>query len=502
MALGDNGEVLIPSGRKLRVLLLSSDTGGGHRASAAAIRAALEEALPNLVHVEVVDFWVEFAKGPFTKFPQQYAFLAKHPILWKTTYELTRFPPVRFITESVFDTLAHQRIRQAFDERDPDLIVSVHPLINTLSLHVLKNMSRATNKPRAPYVTVVTDLGGAHPTWFHPDADMTYVPSLAIEAIAAKCHVANHKVERIGLPVRRDFWDSPPDKQTLRSERGLANDSPAILLIGGGDGVGKLGNLAFVIARRLYAQAGPNAAQLVIVCGSNTALAKQLSEASWPIPVIVKGYVSDMSDWMAAVDIICTKAGPGTIAEALIRGLPIMLHSFLPGQEAANVRFVVDNNVGEYATRPRRIAGILARWISNPELVREMSVRALELGAPQATQNIVKHMLVVAAQHREKNERDIATRSRMAALVRRSEPRIHLLAGRHVTTGIAHSHLLYHLRGLLRFAVGAVIARDAFSYMPPNFSSFFRESSHDTVGGSRERSLRHSIELPARRKPS
>ncbi len=411
--------------------------------------------------------------------------------------------PFRFLTESVFDTLAHQRIRQAFDERDPDLIVSVHPLINTLSLHVLKSMSQATNKPRAPYVTVVTDLGGAHPTWFHPDADMTYVPSQAIEAVAARCRVANSKVQRIGLPVRRDFWEPPPDKRTLRNERGLSNDSPAILLIGGGDGVGKLGNLAHAITRRLYAQAGPLAAQLVIVCGSNAALAEQLSEVSWPIPVKVLGYVSDMSHWMAAVDIICTKAGPGTIAESLIRGLPIMLHSFLPGQEAANVSFVVDNKVGEYATRPRRIAAILARWITNPELVREMSARALELGAPHATQNIVKHMLVVAAKRREVNEREAATRARMAELVRRTEPRIHMLAGRHVSSGvIAHSHLLYHLRGLLRFAVGAVIARDAFACMP-NYASFFHYSVQDAGGGGgRTRSHRRSIDMPAARRPT
>lgn len=43
--------------------------------------------------------------------------------------------------------------------------------------------------------------------------------------------------------------------------------------------------------------------------------------------------MSNMDEWMGAVDCIVTKAGPGTIAEAMIRGLPIMLSAFLPGQE-------------------------------------------------------------------------------------------------------------------------------------------------------------------------
>lgn len=43
--------------------------------------------------------------------------------------------------------------------------------------------------------------------------------------------------------------------------------------------------------------------------------------------------MSNMDEWMGAVDCIVTKAGPGTIAEAMVRGLPIMLSAFLPGQE-------------------------------------------------------------------------------------------------------------------------------------------------------------------------
>ena len=49
---------------------------------------------------------------------------------------------------------------------------------------------------------------------------------------------------------------------------------------------------------------------------------------------------------MAASNLLVTKAGPGTIAEAMILGLPLVLSTFLPGQESGNVPFVVDGGFG------------------------------------------------------------------------------------------------------------------------------------------------------------
>ena len=50
------------------------------------------------------------------------------------------------------------------------------------------------------------------------------------------------------------------------------------------------------------------------------------------------GFVKKMSELMEVADCLVTKAGPGTIAEAAIRGLPTMLSSYLPGQEGATCR--------------------------------------------------------------------------------------------------------------------------------------------------------------------
>jgi len=65
---------------------------------------------------------------------------------------------------------------------------------------------------------------------------------------------------------------------------------------------------------------------------------------------------------MAACDCIITKAGPGTIAEALSRGLPIVLSGFIPGQEEGNVPYVVNNQAGVHCEEPAAIARTVQRW--------------------------------------------------------------------------------------------------------------------------------------------
>ena len=52
-----------------------------------------------------------------------------------------------------------------------------------------------------------------------------------------------------------------------------------------------------------------------------------------------------MPELMTACDMIISKAGPGTIAESFICGLPVLLNGFVPCQEEGNVPFVLKHQV-------------------------------------------------------------------------------------------------------------------------------------------------------------
>ena len=119
---------------------------------------------------------------------------------------------------------------------------------------------------------------------------------------------------------------------------------------------------------------------------------------------------------MAACDCIVTKAGPGTIAEALISGLPIVLSGFIPGQEEGNVPYVVDNGVGEYNADPDAIAAIVARWFGpEREKLRTMAAKGAQAGpSPGYVPNRKVDRSTTGAKRR--NDREPKERKRRGAL--------------------------------------------------------------------------------------
>lgn len=378
-----------------RILVLMSETGGGHRASAQALEAAFEQLYPGSTDITTVDFWTSVAGFPFHRFPQQYTYLAKRPLLWKFFYQWAAFAPTRWLTESAFSLFCFGKVRRYFERAEPDLIVSVHPLVNTLSLAVLDYMRDLHDRPMPPYVTVVTDLGGAHPTWFDARSELVYVPSDPLREMALSKGLARDQIRLLGLPIRPSFWTETRSRGELRHELGMAQDIPAVLLVGGGDGVGGLSAIASAIAKRICDKVGGSGGQLVVVCGKNRRLLGELQARSWPIPVVLKGFVNNMSEWMSACDILCSKAGPGTIAEAWIRGLPIILTGFLPGQEEGNVQLVTDSGSGEFHAEPDAIADCAARWVGDPEERSAVATCARNLGRPNSSCQIASDIWTV-----------------------------------------------------------------------------------------------------------
>ena len=127
---------------------------------------------------------------------------------------------------------------------------------------------------------------------------------------------------------------------------------------------------------------------LIIVCGRNQRLKATLEACKWENPTRIYGFTRDMPDFMRAADFIVTKAGPGTIAEALNARLPIILYSKLPGQEDGNVTFVEEEGAGVWAPKPQGVVRALTRWISRPVERQKVIENCLRAGKPEAARTI------------------------------------------------------------------------------------------------------------------
>ncbi|XVE98419.1 hypothetical protein REPUB_Repub03eG0104900 [Reevesia pubescens] len=329
--------------RTKNVLILMSDTGGGHRASAEAIRDAFRIEFGDEYRVFVKDVWKEYTGWPLNDMERSYKFMVKHVQLWKV----------------------------AFHSTSPRWIHSC-------------------------YLAAIA----AYYAKFHPRVNRCYCPSTEVAKRALYDGLEESQIKVFGLPIRPSFARAVLSKDDLRKELEMDPDLPAVLLMGGGEGMGPVKKTAKALDESLYDkdQRKP-IGQLIIICGRNKTLASTLESEEWNIPVKVRGFETQMEKWMGACDCIITKAGPGTIAEALIRGLPIVLNDYIPGQEKGNVPYVVDNGAGVFTRSPKETARIVAEWFSTKtDDLKRMSENALRLAQPEAVFDIVKDIHELACQ--------------------------------------------------------------------------------------------------------
>jgi 1,2-diacylglycerol 3-beta-galactosyltransferase len=365
--------------RKPHIVFYFSDTGGGHRSAAEAIIEAMHLEYKDKVTTEMVDFFKDYAPLPFNRAADMYPYMVKAPRLWSASFHVTDGrAQARVITTTMWP-IARQAAKSLVRGHPADLIVTVHPFANTFALKAL-----GTHRP--PFINVVTDMVTTHALWYDNRADLILVPTETARQRALKYRMPPEKLHVVGLPVADRYCQPLGKKSTLRKKLGWPEDKPVVLLVGGGEGMGPLAKTAAEIDA-----SGLNVT-LVIVCGRNRRLKAELEAKKWENPTRIYGFAREMPDLMRAADYLVTKAGPGTIAEALNAQLPIILYSKLPGQEDGNVTFVEEEGAGVWAPRPIDVVRALTRWISRPEERKKVIENCRRAGRPEAARTIA-HMI-------------------------------------------------------------------------------------------------------------
>ncbi len=364
-----------PSTKRPHILFLFSDTGGGHRSATEAIIEALEMDYGSRITTQMVDVLKQVAPQPLDRLPDWYPYMTRIPRIWGLGYQLTDGRRrTAMLTRSAWPYV-RQALRKIAVKYPSDMIVSLHPLSNA-------PLAQALGTPHPKLVTVVTDMVSTHAMWYHPGMDLCIVATEEARQRALRCKINPQRVHVAGIPVADRFCRPPGDRTALRQQLGWPLDRLVVLLMGGGEGMGPLEEIA-----RAIAQAGLPVT-LVVIAGRNQKLKARLEAQNWPMPVFVYGFVREMPDFMRAADVLVTKAGPGTISEALNAGLPLVLYNRLPGQEDGNVRFVLTEGVGVWAPTPLEIVTAIQQWLENPDSRSKVSENCLRVAHPKAARQI------------------------------------------------------------------------------------------------------------------
>lgn len=162
------------------IQILMSDTGGGHRASANALRDAFDVLHPGRIQCDIVDIYTDYGPfWPYNDYVGMYKFMAKYPITWEIFYNFGCTPFGLWLNEFLLETFCFEPFKECMarnsgdTSKRADMVVSVHPLCQDIPLKILADLdtngeSRNVEMRTTPFCTVVTDLGSAHPTWFNP----------------------------------------------------------------------------------------------------------------------------------------------------------------------------------------------------------------------------------------------------------------------------------------------------------------------------------------------
>lgn len=347
----------------------------------------MEIEYPGRFQIEMIDPFVQGSRPLLRWLVYRYTWAIKH--MPKTYGLLFHTTDNRMMVKAAVRSFGPQLrpgINKSVGDTPPAGIVSFHPLTNHVTIEVLDKLGLDI-----PFVTVITDMTDVHRFWITRRADIVVVPSMEARRLCISKGIDPRRVHVAGLPVNPRFRGPlhGPGKAALRRLLGLAQE-PTLLLVSGAEGSGRLRAQARGLDR---ARLG---LQLLVVCGRNHKLQTRLERDSWDGNVHVYGFVDNMPELMQASDAVVSKAGPGTISEALISGLPLFLTGYVPGQEEGNVKFVTDKGVGYYTPQVRKLVrAVRHSFVEDRSEFDRMQGHAEAVGRTDAAAEIA--LLIAAA---------------------------------------------------------------------------------------------------------
>jgi processive 1,2-diacylglycerol beta-glucosyltransferase len=275
-------------------------------------------------------------------------------------------------------TWAHQftaaNLRPLIQRERPDAVVCTHAFPCGAMAEYKRLFADAP-----PVVAIVTDFA-VHGFWIHPNIDRYVVATDAMRTTLLERDVKADAIYVSGIPVRPEFVPTHESQGRLRERLDLPRDRYVALLMGGGLGIAPLGRILSALADVRV----PLAA--VVVAGRNARIERRLSAAAESVeyPVRALRFVDNVYDYMHAADVLVTKPGGLSTAEALVAQVPMVLCKPLPGQEERNARVLVEAGA---AARTRRIAELPATLelvLTDAAKRERMRAAARRLGRPNA----------------------------------------------------------------------------------------------------------------------
>lgn len=348
-----------------KIMFLTAPIGSGHVRAAQAVEKAVNElALSQQCSVETVQYSL------FDFIPKKLAHLilssyfwvvACCPIIYGGMYHWGNQSSLALVGRNLFNRLMARRMRQTIGEQRPDIIVCTHASAAGVVVELIKNKVCAV-----PLLAVVTDFA-VHRLWIYPEVTRYFVAAAGLKQYLVRHAIPDNQVMVTGIPVDSTFGE-PRNRAWLQQKYKIDFTVPTVLLMGGGQGLLPLVEIVQIL------NSFPEPLQLIVVAGKNTQAIKPLQNLTLSTNhrLLVFGFVDMIDELMTIADVIITKPGGMTVAEALVAQLPFIIYHPLPGQEQANTHYLIAAGVAKQANSPAELVHCLAELVTEPSAIGKM----------------------------------------------------------------------------------------------------------------------------------
>jgi len=357
----------------MKILVIHATAGAGHKKAAEAVFNGLKN--KGGYDVRLVDA-LEYTNPFFKKaYPASYGFLVTRlPQVWGVLFAWMDLPWMQGVVRLArrwYNGFNARALQEFLKKEQFDCIITTQ----FLSAEVCAYLKRK-KLIKSKVICVVTDFD-VHRIWVNKGIDIYTAASEYTRNKLIALGVPDSKVFITGIPTDAKFA-LQPDVQALKEKLGLVKEGLTILIATGSFGMGPIEQLIALLGEY----------QLLIVCGQNQVLYDRLKRLSNK-NVHVLGLVHNMDELMAVADVMVTKPGGLSISEALVKKLPMIFFSAIPGQEANNIKVLKACGAsGDQSSLPEIIATI-RDWSANPQEFNALRQRLSALSKPNAVADII-----------------------------------------------------------------------------------------------------------------
>ena len=371
-----------------KILIISSDTGGGHKSAAQAIAVGLQR----FWHGESVAVRIMKAAEESHRLTDRlvsfYNWILRHKQGWMK-YLYWAVNKLRPETRDFFQRRCIGYLKSQFEKWCPHIVVSVHPLTQHIFGRILRELNLSD---QIPLVTVVTDpCYGFWKGWACDDVSLYLVANEEAKKQLIDYGVSEDRIRISGLPLHPKFREvTEADAQSARTAFGLNPDKFTVFVNAGWVGGGNIPSIFRELVR------GELDVQAIFLAGKNEELRLEAEEiaktAKFPVKVI--GYSEDVEKLMQSANVMISKLGGLTTFEALACRLPIIADITTPPmpQEAGTVKLIASRGAGILLKHAIDIVPMIRSLVNDSDKYRKMKVAAGELSVPNSTEQIIREI--------------------------------------------------------------------------------------------------------------